>query len=129
VSARRGRPPLPPEARKPPTSGPSGRARFPTEAEREQLQEIVDHLRAALVPNPQALGRVRLDGDIPKVPQALVAEMSGIQAKDLSSALNGRAPKSLSVATMLLRLRTLQGLQEEGILEVASDARREVLVP
>ena len=129
MSTRRGRPPLPPEARKPKASGPSGSARLPTSDEQEQLQEIVNHLRVALVSAPQALGRVRLDGDTPKVPQALVAEMAGVQAKDLSSALNGRAPKSLSVATMLARLRTLQGLQEEGILEVASEARREALVP
>jgi hypothetical protein len=53
---------------------------------------------------------VRLDDGTPKVPQVFVAEMSGIQAKDLSSALNGRAPKSLSVATMLVRLRILQEL-------------------
>ena len=129
MNARRGRPPLPPEARKPKASGPSGSARPPTEAECEQLQEIVNHLRVALVSAPQALGRVRLDDGAPKVPQAFVAEMANIQAKDLSSALNGRAPKSLSVATMLVRLRALQGLQEEGILEVASEARREALVP
>jgi hypothetical protein len=106
----RGRPPLPPEARKPKTSGPSGLVRLPTDDEREQIRAIVADLQAHLATSPEAAGRSRLDGEgVLLAPQALVAEKARVRPEDLSATLNGRRPSSVSVATMLVRLMLVQG--------------------
>lgn len=112
---RRGRPPLPPEARKAPTSGPSGKPREPTEAEREAISALVADLRALLATSPEACGRSRLSEDgLLQAPQAMVAEVAKIQPGDLSAALNGRRPRGLSVATILERLRALTAGARKG---------------
>ena len=117
MSAHKGRPPLPPEVRKAPTSGPSGRARLPTEVEREQIRAIVADLRVRLAASPEAAGRSRLNGEgVLMAPQALVAEKAGIRPDDLTAVLNGRRPSSVSVATTLGRL---QGLLPASALAVA----------
>ena len=117
MTARKGRPPLPFEVRKAPTSGPSGRARLPTEVEREQIRAIVADLRVRLAASPEAAGRSRLNGEgVLMAPQTLVAEKAEISPKDLSAALNGRRPSSVSVATMLERLM-LAALAVAGVQE------------
>ena len=103
---KRGRPPLPPEARKPKASGPSGSARLPTDDEKEQIRAIVADLRTHLATSPEAAGRSRLDLEgVLLAPQALVAELARIRPEDLSAALNGRRPSSLSVVAILERLQ------------------------
>ena len=110
---QRGRPPLPPEARKAATSGPSGSARLPTADEREQIRAVVADLRIQLATCPEAFGRSRLGADgVLMAPQALVAEKAKVRPEDLSAALNGRRPSSLSVARILERLQGL--LPEPG---------------
>lgn len=108
---RRGRPPLPPEARRPHKGG--GHTP-PTEAEAAE----VDALIAAI----QAAGKHPLTGR----PLTLreVADLSGVPV----SRLGERRVVRLSPEN-LAKLRHLQALQEEGIVESVSEARREALVP
>lgn len=110
---RRGRPPLAPEARRPPTSGPSGKPREPTEAERQEAITLVADLRDSLASSPEARGRSKLsEQGLLQAPQALVAELARIRPGDLSAVLHGRRPRGLSVAAMLERLRAVTAVKD-----------------
>lgn len=108
---RRGRPRLPPEARKPRKGG----AHLPpTPAELEEVESLIRAIQEG--------GRHPITGR----PLTLreVAGLAGIPVSRLGERKVVRiSPENLE------KLRHLRAFQEEGILESASEARREALVP